>query len=500
MSSHPLARLLIGCFSVVLISVPCSGQKFDSLLKKVPKSANTLVAMDAEALLKTPLAAKEGWAKKFEAEFVDRTLFIPPEAKQIVVAGYIDPVRGFQREWELALVSLSEPLTMRSIAMSEGGYVDTIKGVPAAWAPSNVYFLETGVNELGVIFPAERQRAARWIDFASQSTTVQTTPYLRQVASGVSSETQIVLGIDLTDVVQPHRLDQRIKEGGLDLAGVKPEQFIAMMTGLKGMKMQISVSDTVSAVATVEFSGPISLSPTVAKSLVLDALKEFGATVSAIEDWKADVTSSAIHLSGKLDKESLRRVLSLVELPSTKFSSLSDADVENSGEEEIVKTSKAYFGSITAYLKGLRPKTIGNSQGGGDGVWMERYARKIDGLPILHVDKDLLEYGSKLSDTLRYMSGARKRSGVAGGVAAANIGASGGGGYSGYGYDYNGSGYGGFQGSATGNIARADNAVTAQKRGYQAQATNVRIEGWSLIDAATRDIRTQMTERYDTEF
>ena len=37
-------------------------------------------------------------------------------------------------------------------------------------------------------------------------------------------------------------------------------------------------------------------------------------------------------------------------------------------------------------------------------LWFEKTARKIDGLPILNVDEELLAFGGSLSKTLRQMA------------------------------------------------------------------------------------------------
>jgi len=49
-------------------------------------------------------------------------------------------------------MELSEPMSMRSIARSEGGYVDEINGAVAAWTPSDAYFVSLSDRTLGVIF------------------------------------------------------------------------------------------------------------------------------------------------------------------------------------------------------------------------------------------------------------------------------------------------------------------------------------------------------------
>jgi hypothetical protein len=391
---------------------------------------------------------------------------------------------------------------MKAIARAEGGYVETINGMEAAWAPSDAYFMAIGPNELGVMAPASRQKVSRWADYAQGSAINQTSPYLKQIAASFSPQTQIVMGIDLTDCVQPHEIHQHMEERSEPIPGMTTDQMVTMLTGLKGVTLAVSISDRAKGSLSVDFAGPVSLSSTTAKSLVLEVLNKKGASLPALADWSCEVTSTMIHLSGDLDQESLRRVASLMELPTSKFSQLSDTNVEDDSMEEMKQKSLTYFQTITSLLKSLRPKTIGNSGGGGDGVWMDRYASKIDSLPILHVDPDLLDYGAKLSETLRIMSGARKRSGVAGGVAAANTAASGA--YNGYGYNYNGAGYGNYgYNRAVGPktaLAGQNNAINAQKRSLQAGATNVRIQGWELIDNATADIRRTMTERYQVEF
>ena len=503
MPSHTINRICLAVLAALMLSTQIKAQQLDSLLKKVPRDANVIVLMDTEAMLKTPLAAKEGWAAKFESSYVDRALFVPPEASKLVIAGVVDINQDFERESALALMALSEPMGMRAIARAEGGYADTINGVSTAWVPSDAYFMEAGQNELAVISPADRQAAARWIDYMQGSATVQMPAYLRQIASHLSPDTQIVLGMDLNNSVQPHKIHQNIQESGKEFPGVNVDELIQLIVGIKGVTLAVSISDSAQGSLTIDFAGPVMLKPAKAKEIVLDALTELGAELPALADWSCDVTSTTIHLHGPMDKSSLRRIASLMELPTTKFSSLSDTDVADDSMEEMKQKSLAYFNTITSLLKDLRPKTIGNSGGGGDGVWMDRYARKIDSLPILHVDPELLDYGTKLSQTLRIMSGARKRSGVAGGVAAANTAASGPnyGAYDNYGYNYNGAGYGRWGGVGPKTaLAGQNNAITAQKRSLQAGATNVRIQGWELIDNATSDIRRTMTERYQVEF
>ena len=82
-----------------------------------------------------------------------------------------------------------------------------------------------------------------------------------------------------------------------------------------------------------------------------------------------------------------------MEPPSTKFSSLKDANVEAASGDDMAKNSLAYFQATQTLMKDLRQKAGSASS---DAYWIDRYASKIDRLPILHVDDELLDYGQKL--------------------------------------------------------------------------------------------------------
>ena len=49
---------------LLLICAASNGDEFDSLLAKIPSAANAIVLIDVENTLDTPLASKDGWAKK----------------------------------------------------------------------------------------------------------------------------------------------------------------------------------------------------------------------------------------------------------------------------------------------------------------------------------------------------------------------------------------------------------------------------------------------------
>ena len=66
---------------------------------------------------------------------------------------------------------------------------------------------------------------------------------------------------------------------------------------------------------------------------------------------------------------------------------------------------------------------------------MERYGRKVDALPILNVDDDLLAWGARIGETFRNMALAQRSSGIRTGVRKSSV-------YGNYQYNYDQNGYG----------------------------------------------------------
>jgi hypothetical protein len=491
-----LARLHV--FFFMIVAIPAQAGDFDALLAKVPANANTIVLIDVERTLASDLAQQEGWGKKLELAYVNRPIFLPPEANKLIIAAALQPTADFARLWELGVMELNEPLSMRSIARSEGGYVDTIGGSQAAWTPSDAYFVDLGQNELGVLFPAERQFVSRWVDFIKKNQSIQITDYLKQSTQLTNEKIQILLAIDLTDVVQPHELQQKVEDSPLfQKATLKPEQVVPIMASLRGATLRVAIGKTAQAQLRIDFGSDITILQPVAKELVLQVLGDLGADVADMESWKVDFKPKAIHMEGPVSQDGLRRIFSVAELPSTKFSTLKDSGEESQSSEEVPEslireTSLTYYRSIDVLIKDLRRDLKGQKA---SAAIMERYARKIDRMPILNVDQELLTFGANVANSLRGMALTKRQGGVSYGVSTAGMG---GGSYANYAVDY------GYLGGVVGDPysgARASAADRASaKAGAMADANYARVEGFKGIEEAMADTRREMTQKYQVEF
>jgi len=484
---------------LTFVAFQASDAQVQDLARKLPADANVVIGIDVAALNSASLAEKEGWTRKLEDAFVDRAVFLPPEAKAVVIASQLFPERNFQQLWEAAVMAIDEPISMRSYARAEGGYVDEIDGIQTVWSPSDAYLAPLDEQVLGIFYPASRQVVARWLETSQADNAIRLSPILDSALQKVGPETQIAVAIDLQHIASPHLLESNLQDAEAVSKGrVSLTDAVKLLTSLEGVVIEVSVGETAVARSRIAFSQEVRLTEAVAKQMVLDALDKIGLRVDEFADHQFKVDGYSITAEGPLTTDGLRRMLSVIEIPTTKFSQVDPELVgKESSADDVATASQAYFKSVLALLDDLRTdRNKTSTHGGMDAVWMDRYARKIDRLPILNVDDDLLEWGTKTAETLRVMSSARKGAGLAAGAQKSTLRTDA---YSGNYYNYT---YGNSSNYNSGGTSATETAKNKAQidRQYQNRATAKRVEGWQLIDDATADIRRQMTQKYQIEF
>lgn len=488
-----MTSLRVSLVALLLVSSTASpGAEFDALLAKVPNTANVLMMIDVQNTLEAPIAKEKGWSKKLELAYVNRPVFLPPEANKMVMAANLDASNDFRRNYEMAVMEMSESMPMRMIARSEGGYVEEMGGTEVAWTPSDVYFVSLADKQLGVVYPANRQYVSRWIDAAKTKSSVTLSGYLSKAAAMTNDRIQVLLAMDLSNLLEPHEVTDHVDQSALfKQAKVATEEATEILTSLQGAMLRLAIGEEVLAELRIDFGKDVTPLSSIAKQVVVNVVGELGIDIAEMSDWKETVEGSTIKLSGKLSEDGQRRVFSVVELPSAKFSLLKDeAEADTTtNESKIRESSLVYFRSINTLFRDLKRDLQGNKA---SAAVMERYARKIDRMPILNVDPALLDYGSDVAETLRMVALSKRQGGIQSGVATAGMG---GRGYSDYSYNY------GYRGADRYSGARQS---AADRSAYKAQALaaskNARLEGAKQISDSTAAIRRAMTQKYEVEF
>ncbi|QDT63176.1 hypothetical protein [Calycomorphotria hydatis] len=520
------ALVVIVCSS----TISTAEETFDQLFQRIPIQANAVMAIDVNDLQATSMAQKNGWFSKMEAAYADRSIFVPPEANRVLIASRLSPLSGFQQEWEVALMDLRESIPLKYIAQLEGGYVDTIAGYSAAWTPSGSYIAEIQKNLLAVIYPDDRQAVSKWLHGAFTGASAGLTSYLRQAVNEAGRTSPVVMAIDMKDMLQPAEVRSKIENApagaGRDL---NQDELVATLLSLQGAVFTVSISDKAEGELRVDFGTDTKILKPVAKEMLTSVLSNLGVIWPGFSSWNVTTESYSVVARGGLDDGDLRRIFSLIETPTTKFSELNNEKNKPTSQEDqenlVKRSTLTYWRTLETLVEDLK-EGVENSQrkkNNYEAVWFERYARKIDRMPILNVDDEMLAFGQSIAETFRSVALGARKTGIAGGVAKSqvqpyNVD----GGYSAY-YRYNNSGYGYGYGGANSGAGFVTGTPDARNAGDTARETrdgvrtltsqrnqistqvraniNVSIfQTGAQLEQAMSDMRVKMTKKYQIEF
>ena len=373
---------------ILLVSSTLTGATFEDLARRIPRSVNAVGFMNVKKIHESPLAKREGWKQKHADAYANRPLFLPPGASRLVIGARISTVDK-NPLWEIAVIEMDQMPSMSGIAATEGGYVDHVGGVEAVWTPLDAYFLKFSSDLMGVIQPADRQFAARWANESVSQPTVLS-PYLQQaVAAARQNDVAILLALDLTDKVKGHELEDTIDASEVIAgAGAGRAALLAVISTLRGARLEVKIDQQATGTLIIEFGTDAGLLTPFAKALVLETMSDAGAGIGDLEQWNANVDGTSITLTGNLTADGLRRIFSVVELPSP---------ATQSEPTDPKQATLAHFQAVRALIEDLQKYT----RTSGVGMWMDRYARKIEDMPILKVDTDMQDYSAYVAQVLR---------------------------------------------------------------------------------------------------
>jgi hypothetical protein len=506
---RPIAWLV--AISVFAQISPALAQ-FREMVNRLPKSANAVVLLNMEKAKQSPMGVREGWTKKVEKGFESGLIRVPPQAARFVLASQID-LEFMEPVWSAAVVDLSGELSLEQFAKRRGGTLDTLDKAPAVALPNDTYVVQFGPQVLGAMGPGNRQSVLRWIREAQGGGKTELSPYL-QKAAGYSdkAQTEIIMAIDLDGALSWERIGKYLdsKKELLKLAAPDLKKATDVLSGIQGLRLGIRLGDRPYGMLTVDFREDTSPVGAIAKPLLLQVLADGGLQIDDLEEWKSEASGTTVSLSGYLTTSGLRRVLAIVESPTSSESVAKESKTPPSpGELEAnrAKASLDHFHAVTGMFDDLKKDMRSSKNLASTAMWFDKYAKRIEKLPILNVDEDLLKYSGFVASTMRQAAGSGRTMGIQSGVRQSQIiSSSAGHGYAGYSYGRYGwhGGYG-----ASGVVPIYD--PVAEAKGVYAERRVVRAEEKAKaatdihglrdqVVAATADIRRAMTQRYQTEF
>jgi hypothetical protein len=487
-------------FSLVAVTGVTEAQTPAKLLRWVPADANAVIVIDVKALLHSPLAQRENWRKQAGDRFANQEISIPPESLRAVMATQLDLGGTLHPIWELGILELEHTPSFALIARRDGGQLDKFGDHAAVRLSSG----RTGVElEPGVILTTpqpNRQIISRWISAVKTDAPPQFSRFLQNALEQADRQSPVVMALDLADsvTVAPAR-EMLARFEPLEGKTADQADIAEILASVRGVVLTARATDKREGTIRVEFSKPTALIKPVAKPLVDEILRSLQISLTDFDHWTAEVSGTTLQLSGEFSPGDLRRVVSLFAAsPATRHireqeSSAQTSTPTVSPEAQKAEISRKYFHSVRTLVDELK-KTLGKTRDN-HVVWMERYARKIDDLPIKDVDEDLLTFGGNVSNSLRYQAQAGRSAALRSGVRQAQPV------YQSYSYGAGAVGpygsYGGYSFSGTVRVEPERGQIRTEEHATAVQVKNSEMK---QIEDGMSQMRREMTKRYGIEF
>jgi hypothetical protein len=372
--------------------------------------------------------------------------------------------------------------------------------------PGDAYIVKFAPQVLAALAPANRQLVGRWVRAAETSTAPRLSPYLME-AFGFANNlgTPLVLAIDLQDVATPEAIRAMLEESGKYKDPAALQQRVDLLASVRGVTLGITLtSDEPFGKVKVDFANNVTVTPDEAKAILLQALEKRGAMLDELVDWKANVAGNQVTLEGNLTRTGTRRIASLFDRPPAfKADAATDTQLTADPSQPNAQASQEYYRRVVELFEDLRQKPKREGSGytiGSIGVWCDNYSRKIDKLPILGVDPELVEFGAYTADGLRAAAESIKMIGARKNVRQVNAQPQ----YdyntysTSYGYGYR-SDYRGYGGNVPYTTAYSQELARIATEERAAGATDAR-GIFDQLEKAQSEIRRKMTMKYNVEF
>lgn len=486
-----MARSILGLATVVVtwfagVAMAWSATPYQHLLCKVPSDANSLVMISTAEVRASAVAKREVATDPGKREAVSRHIFAMPTVDYSVLASHVN-LDTLSPLWELGLYAASAEASLPEIAKRHKGRVETIGDQRCVWLPQDAHLFKLGSQMFGLINPANRQFAARWLRQVQDRNSPQLSPYLQEASSYPDNVgTEIILALDLEYAVSRNRAQEGLKDSrALQGQNVDRNELASVLASVRGVTLGVRTGERLVGKLRVDFAHDPSMMAAYAKPLLLEILAELGASLNDFSQWTAEIRGNTVFLGGELSVKGLQRILSIVDPPAPDLNDHRQ-DKASTGVDPKAAASLRNFRAVQEIVEDARNphdiKTWGNYA-----KWLEQYAKKIDHLPILDVDSDLLDYRAKVANLLRDQAHSYKLVGFAAGRESHNVT-----------YETVAEYWGPWFSSSVSRPGLSDNAIARKDAAVSAaenQATLLK-----SLDEATARMRRLLTERYGIEF
>lgn len=391
-------------FALVLLSaVMCvsarAADNVETLLPYLPGDMNVVAVIRAQDIMQSPRAIREKWAERQEHEFLAGAATLPPWATTMVRGIAFHP--GARDLRSFAVVQSNRSIDMALVAEHERAQLQTISGRPVVRSPRNCFFVQLAPELLGVVSPAFRQDAARWIQQVQNPARIALSPFLQSAASDETS--QVTVALDTEELLEPERIRARIAAS--EVLQAKPDDqppVVNMLSKLRGIIVNIRVTDETQAELRFEFSEPVGRETEFLKPLFAEFLNDAGISIDEVQTAEVQAAAQTVTLRSVLSDESLRRIGALLLTPHATDAPIEKAEAPTTPRTQVsLDRTRRYFRSVGQIIDDLARANSRTSDIGRTATWHDTFADRIDRLSTVGVEPSVQEFAHRTSDRLR---------------------------------------------------------------------------------------------------
>lgn len=361
------------------------------VLQSCPKTANALLHGDFNAIRKlssgTPLE-----------------MDLPSGVQRVRIAAEIN-LAALQPEWEIGYAALERMPTAEVIAQRMAGYVDAIGTRTVVWTPNQMYLIPLQNNVLSMVRPTDRKFVGQWL---KRDRTNTVSDYLRTAAALPLSDYATMIAFDLEDVFSGEVLEKNLVDFKA-LQGRDVNAFANAIASIKGVTLMVRRDSLQNAAISLEFNEGSKELAAVLKSFLLEAMARRGTTIPELASWTQSNSNDLkkITFSGLFSAQALDDVLGIFTVhrfggnveSATEAPAAAQANSGTPSPSIIAENSKDYFKKVVGMVNRVRDYSANNT--GERAQWNGNMANRIDLLPILNVDTDLVNFGAEVAKALR---------------------------------------------------------------------------------------------------
>ena len=411
-------------FRILIAGLACAGlgsisHAADSaveLSRLLPGDANTVSVVRVARILESERAKAEGWAETANEKFLTGASRIPPWVSTLVIGALVRP-ELHEQVWTTGLLELPPTVTMERIARREETRVERLSGLRSVRTQRDAFLIEIQPRTLGVRSPAVRQEAARWARSAADGKTGTLSEYLQAV---INHSADIIHAVDLTDTSDVRGVQRYLEDHGL-----VPQDVVArvelprLLSSLRGVSFFVTIEKSTSAKVVLNFGEDATKSANDIANIFRHIMDEMQMSLDEFDSAEVTAQSKAVTLSMELSDESLRRVLSLITAPAPSHGADDEALLSEPTPphesvprvENELAASQRYYRSVTQVIDDIdRVNTTGKSSR--SATWLDNFARRIDHLPTVGVERELLGFGRRVSERVRALAASLRGQGV----------------------------------------------------------------------------------------